>query len=204
MTSTIGQNSAHSARPMYDPELRRTPRDLATTQQVLDLCTVASSRAAAVRMCQPIGMWPERSALLDIPLFNMHLQTRGDRLHVFDGGISQRLLLYVGNWVFDKAGPAGLSVLNARIAALPPCQEFKHFGRQIYRKNDKSATNNSTKVAFAATWRCIEYEALIQQFVYAIIGHTEMAHVVIAWADFYKTMRDVAPTLGSIGTAFAE
>ena len=113
MTSTIGQNSAHSARPMYDPELRRTPRDLANTQQVLDLCTVASSRAAAVRMCQPIGMWPERSALLDIPLFNMHLQTRGDRLHVFDGGISQRLLLYVGNWVFDKAGPAGLSVLNA-------------------------------------------------------------------------------------------
>ena len=50
---------------MYDPELRRTPRELATTQQVLDLCAVASSRAAAVRMCQPIGMWPERSALLE-------------------------------------------------------------------------------------------------------------------------------------------
>ena len=100
--------------------------------------------------------------------------------------------------------PAGLAVVNARIAALPPCQEFKHFGRQIYRKNDKSATNNSTKVAFAATWRCIEYEALIQQFVYAVTAYPEAAHVVIAWADLYKTIRDVAPTLFSIGTAFSE
>ena len=189
---------------MFDPELRRQPRELATTKRVLDECVVASSRAAAVRMCQPIGMWPERSALLDNPVFNMHLQTRGDRLHVFDGGITQRLLLYVGNWVFHKAGAAGLAVVNARIAALPPCQEFKHFGRQIYRKNDKSATNNSTKVAFAATWRCIEYEALIQQFVYAVTAYPEAAHVVIAWADLYKTIRDVAPTLFSIGTAFSE
>ena len=200
----MGANGTHARTPMFDPELRRKPRDIAATMRVLDQCVVSGTRAAANRLCQPIGMWPERSALLDIPLFNMHLQTRGDRLHVLDGGITQRLLLYVGNWVFQNSGVAGLALVNARIAALPPCQEFKHFGRQIYRKNDKSATNNSTKVAYAATWRCIEYEALIQQFVYAITGHPEMAHVVIAWADFYKTVRDVAPTLGSIGTAFAE
>ena len=116
-----------------------------------------------------------------------------------------RLLLYVACWVAKEKGWAALEVVNKRISGMNIAQEYKHFHRRIFKKaREAKAGNDSTTVTYSATWRCVEYEALIQQFMYGVQDYPEVARVVIAWADLYKTLRDVAPTVQSIRTAFWE
>ena len=205
LTSTRNPDGTHNGHAMIDPNNERPARDLVETIAVMDRCDAATTHAETKRLLLDHGLWAERSALMDIPMFDMLHQVRADSLHVLDGGITMRLLLYVACWVAKEKGWAALEVVNKRISGMNIAQEYKHFHRRIFKKaREAKAGNNSTTVTYSATWRCVEYEALIQQFVYAVTAYPEAAHVVIAWADLYKTIRDVAPTLFSIGTAFSE
>ena len=60
------------------------------------------------------------------------------------------------------------------------------------------------RIKMAANWRCEEYAALLPQMAYLLKEHTGVVRVLIAYANLYKTLRDVAPLLKNVTTAMLE
>ena len=95
--------------------------------------------------------------------------------------------------------------MNNRLSESPVQQEFKHFVQPLYAINeDAKASTAHQRIKMAANWRCIEYEALLPQLAYLLKEHTDVANVIMAYSDLYKTLRDVAPLLSSVKTAMRE
>ena len=216
LTSTLGDGPAeHDPSHMIDPDYLRVVRDLAEAKGILNRCAAESTRTARLRLTDLLGIWPETPALMAIPHFHPYLQTVPDSLHVLDGGITERLLLYIGNWLYSRTlqkddgsyatNWAAVQLVNVRLAASPPQQEFKHFGQPLYAINDDAkASTAHLRIKMAANWRCIEFEAVLPQLAYILKEHTEIVQVLMAYTDLYKTLRDVAPLLKNVTTAMRE
>jgi hypothetical protein len=90
---------------MLRADYHRVPRSCA---QCKDVLTAAQNtnipRAAKNRMVEGLSLWPEGSALHGLRLCNPYLQVRGDSLHVLDGGLTARLVLLAGNWLYSEGG----------------------------------------------------------------------------------------------------
>ena len=66
------------------------------------------------------------------------------------------------------------------------------------------AKKDHKRIKMAANWRCVEFEALLPQLAYLLKEHTDIANVLIAYCDLYKSLRAVAPLLGSVKKAMRE
>ena len=194
---------------MIDPDHFRAVRSLEEAERILDECATIDTRAGRERKTDLLAIWPETPALMHIPHFNLYLQTVGDSLHVLDGGTTERVLLYIGNWLYEsgdnRTNWEAVQLVNVRLAASPPQQEFKHFVQPLYAINeDATASTAHQRIKMAANWRCEEYAALLPQMAYLLKEHTAVVRVLIAYANLYKTLRDVAPLLGNVTTAMRE
>ena len=72
-------------------------------------CRRDAHSAARERLTDLLAIWPETPSLMSISHFHPYLQTVGDTLHILDGGTTERILLYIGNWLFDS-GDAHLNI----------------------------------------------------------------------------------------------
>ena len=188
---------------MIDPDFFRPVRKLEEAEELLEACATETSRAARERLTYLLAIWPETPGLMSIPHLHMYAQTVGDSLHILDGGSTERILLYIGNWLYstgDRGKNWGaVQLVNNRLSESPVQQEFKHFVQPLYAINeDAKASTAHQRIKMAANWRCIEYEALLPQLVYLLKEHTDVANVIMAYSDLYKTLRDVAPLLSSV------
>ena len=194
---------------MIDPDFFRPVRKLEEAEDLLEACATETSRAARERLTYLLAIWPETPGLMSIPHLHMYAQTVGDSLHILDGGSTERILVYIGNWLYstgDRGKNWGaVQLVNNRLSESPVQQEFKHFVQPLYAINeDAKASTAHQRIKMAANWRCIEYEALLPQLAYLLKEHTDVANVIMAYSDLYKTLRDVAPLLSSVKTAMRE
>ena len=198
---------------MIDPDFIRPLRSLEEAERILEECATQTSRTARQLLTDLLAIWPETPALMGISHFHPYLQTVGDSLHILDGGLTERILVYIGNWLYTQTGEGtakgrnweAVQLVNNRLAASPPQQEFKHFVQPLYAKNEDAKKSTAHQpIKMAANWRCIEFEALLPQMPYLLKEHTEIVNVLMAYTDLYKTLRDVAPLLGSVTTAMGE
>ena len=82
---------------------------------------------------------------------------------------------------------------------------YKRQVQPLYAKNEDAKKSTAHQpIKMAANWRCIEFEALLPQMPYLLKEHPEIVNVLMAYADLYKTLRDVAPLLSSVTTAMRE
>ena len=213
LTSTLGEDGGHDPTDMICPDHLRVVRDLKEAATILERCATMPTRTARERATELLAIWPETPALMSIPHFHPYAQTVGDSLHVLDGGITERLLEYIGNWLYQKdpdgdgsgggGGWAAVQLVNMRLNASPPQQEFKHFVQPLFALNIE-AKKDHKRIKMAANWRCVEFEALLPQLAYLLKEHTDIANVLIAYCDLYKSLRAVAPLLGSVKKAMHE
>ena len=168
----------HDPSHMIDPDYLRVVRDLAEAKGILNRCGAESTRTARLRLTDLLGIWPETPALMAIPHFHPYLQTVPDSLPGLAGGSTGRRLLYIGTWLYSRTlqnddgsyatNGAAVQLVNVRLAASPPQQEFKHFGQPLYAINDDAkASTAHMRIKMAANWRCIEFEALLPQMPYS-------------------------------------
>ena len=213
LTHTLGDGNVHDPQFMIDPDFFRPLRGLEDAERILDECATKTSRTARQALTDLLAIWAETPALMGIPHFHAYLQTVGDSLHIFDGGLTERILVYIGNWLYTQTGEGAaegknweaVQLVNNRLAASPPQQEFKHFVQPLYAKNEDAKKSTAHQpIKMAANWRCIEFEALLPQMPYLLKEHPEIVNVLMAYADLYKTLRDVAPLLSSVTTAMRE
>ena len=151
---------------MIDPDFFRPVRKLEEAEDLLEACATETSRAARERLTYLLAIWPETPGLMSIPHLHMYAQTVGDSLHILDGGSTERILLYIGNWLYstgDRGKNWGaVQLVNNRLSESPVQQEFKHFVQPLYAINeDAKASTAHQRIKMAANWRCIEYEALL-------------------------------------------
>ena len=208
LTTTFAGPKVHDTTTMLDPDHLREARDLGEAEEILEQCATINSRAERKRRCEHLAIWPETPALMSMCHFHMYAQTVGDSLHILDGGMTERVLVYVGNWLYSTGEGnnwEAVQLINNRLSESPPQQEFKHFVQPLYAMNDDAkASTAHERIKMAANWRCIEFEALLPQMAYLLKEHTAVANVVMAYSDLYKTLRDVAPMLSSVTTAMRE
>jgi len=208
LTTTLGYENKHDPSFMIDPDHFRPVRKVQEAKDILEQCAAAETRAARERLTDLLAIWPETPSLMSISHFHAYLQTVGDTLHILDGGTTERILLYIGNWLFDSGEGnnwEAVQLINRRLAASPPQQEFKHFVQPLFAKNDDAkASTAHQRIKMAANWRCEEFAALLPQMAYLLKDHTAIANVLTAYADLYKTLRDVAPLLKNVTTAMRE
>ena len=150
---------------MLDPAYNRKPRDFSAHHAALVAADQCLTLTAMHALTDPLGLWPRKPALMEIPMFNLYLQVRHDTLHVFDGGITMRMLILMGNWIVHEHGEAALQLANERLAALPRLDDFTHFDRPLWAIEDDA--NAARAVKMAAFWRCTEYEQMISQIMCA-------------------------------------
>ena len=158
---------------MLDPAEARTPRDLETTHRMLTECmNPEMGIGAAQDHVKHLSLFPYPPAFMRLKLTHCFLYVRYDSLHVLDGGITARIIVILGNWLFYRSPGATddapkdwwVRLLNARLAALPRVDDFSHFGRVLLDMDgDKK---KKMRVKAACNWRCTEYEQLVQQLAY--------------------------------------
>ena len=92
----------------------REPRDAAYTSRVVaEAVNIAARQGrgggwnAACRHTQALGVWPQECALSRMPGFNYLLQVVYDSLHVLDGGVTMRIVILIGCYVFRTATEEG-------------------------------------------------------------------------------------------------
>ena len=57
-----------------------------------------------------------------------------------------------------------LALANERLAAMPYHEDFTHFSRPLWAKDDESGAKRPVKMS--VNWRCTEYAELISQMMY--------------------------------------
>ena len=173
MFTTRDANGEHMGKVMLDPTEDRTPRDLEGTRSRLEQCMdPAMGIGAAKDHVAHLGLFPYPPAFMRLKLTHCFLYVRYDSLHVLDGGITARIIVIVGNWLFYHAGGATAAapkewwvrLLNARLAALPRVDDFTHFARPLLDMDGEK--KKKMRVKAACNWRCTEYEQLVQQLAY--------------------------------------
>ena len=73
-------------------------------------------------------------------------------------------LVFLGNWIFSAHGADMLALANERLAAMPYHEDFTHFSRALWSKDDESGAKRPVKMT--VNWRCTEYAELISQMMY--------------------------------------
>ena len=195
----------------------REPRDAAYTSRVVaEAVNIAARQGrgggwnAACRHTQALGVWAQECALSRMPGFNWLLQVVYDSLHVLDGGVTMRIVILIGCYVFRTAteeggGRAGIELANERLNELPRHDEFTHFDRPLYSLSEESKKARVRDVGMTVNWRCTEYEQLVVQVMYLWQEDEPWERVttmLIAWAELYEHLRFVAPTKTSIKRAW--
>lgn len=170
MFTTRGATDEHEGGHMLDPAVERKPRDLTETCKLLcDSMEPGLGIGAAKGLVKHLGLFPYLPALAKLPLTHCYLNVRYDTLHVLDGGITSRIIVILGNWLFYRAGDATdtrpkekwVRLLNMRLAALPRVDDFTHFSRVLLDFDGEK--KKKMRVKNACNWRCTEYEQLVQQ-----------------------------------------
>ena len=221
MTPSRDQDGEHDTSKMITANYCREPRDLEHAKRVLIECAGMASHERAREHAGALGIHPEVPAAMGLTHFHMYLQVASDSMHVWDGGLTERVLVYVANMIYKKAeeaknaegvvvgkgtGWAAVHEINCRLAATSRHQEFRHFGHALFKLNDDKAAMGrwDKRIVTAANWRCEEYADVLPQFPYLIAEHEKLARVVMAYIDLYNTMRAVAPTLKCIAKATSQ
>ena len=161
-----GHHSAH----MLDPEYERVPRDAAALRDLVFRAEDVEAIGAAEEMTAPFGVWPYHTALMLMhPSFEQYLQITWDSLHVFDGGVTMRIVLLLGNWYWRQCrdGSAALSLINERLAAVPRHDDFTHFKRPLLSLETSTDSSKTRPVKMSVNFRCVEYQQLVQQIMYS-------------------------------------
>ena len=99
-----------------------------------------------------------------MPMFHLYAQVRTDSMHLFDCGGTMWHLVFLGNWIFSAHGADMLALANERLAAMPYHEDFTHFSRALWSKDDESGAKRPVKMT--VNWRCTEYAELISQMMY--------------------------------------
>ena len=161
---------------MLNPHVDRTPRDLAETSRLLDETLDMDGIEQAKDHVRHLGLHPYSTALIKLRLTHCFLYVRYDSLHVLDGGMTSRIIVLVGNWLYycsegfgpddNKPNDTWVRILNRRLSAMPRVDDFTHFVRPLLDmdSNKKAAR----RVKHACNWRCVEFEQLLQQIAYEI------------------------------------
>ena len=213
MTPSRDADGDHDPSKMIAWDYCREPRDLEHTKRVLIECADMTSRSAADNHASRLGIWPEVPAAMGLTHFNIYLQVVSDSMHVWDGGLTERVLVYVACWIYKKAedqapqtGWPAVHQINCRLAATERHQEFRHFNHPLFKLNDETRTSGrpDKRIVKAANWRCEEWADVLPQFPYLIAEYPPVARVVIAYTNLYNTMRAVAPTLKCVATAMRQ
>jgi hypothetical protein len=156
---------------MLDPHKDRPTRDLASTRQLLEETQRMPGIGEAQKHVEHLSLHPYLTGFMRLKLTHCYLYVRYDSLHVLDGGMTSRIIVLAGNWLYycsegfepsDKKGnEKWVRILNLRLAALPRVDDFTHFTRPLLDmdSNKKSAR----RVKHACNWRCTEFEQLLQQ-----------------------------------------
>lgn len=155
----------HDPSRMLDPQYARRPRDLKDHEAALQKSELALTVAAAQLATAPFGMVPLRTALSMLPMVHVYGQVAFDSLHVLDGGVTMRHLIIYGNWLRSEHGSAALDLVNRRLRALPRHDDFTHFERPLFCED--TAATRTRLVKMTTNWRCVEYEQLMSQMMYA-------------------------------------
>lgn len=93
-TKDAQDSSCHSGSLMVNIHHVRRPREY---QRCVDALNTTEGQAEQLKS---LGLHPEGSAFLELPLVNPYLQVRGDTLHVLDGGVTKRHLEFLGNHLY--------------------------------------------------------------------------------------------------------
>jgi hypothetical protein len=148
---------------MLRPDAARTPRDTVATIALLERSEMADGISAAREMVRHLSLHPYPPALSGLIMTNTYLMVRYDTLHVLDGGVTMRILIIAGNFMYYSVGEWLLRLANARLAAMPRHDDFTHFQTPLWAMDaDKQ---NARRVKMFCKWRCTEYEQLISQMM---------------------------------------
>ena len=161
----------HRGDDMLNPHVDREPRDLAETLKLLKETLDMQGIGDAQKHVEHLSLHPYLTAVIQLKLSHCFLFNRYDSLHVLDGGITSRIIVLVGNWLYycsegyspedGKGNEKWVRILNKRLAALARVDDFTHFTRPLLDMdtNKKAAR----RVKHACNWRCTEFEQLVQQ-----------------------------------------
>ena len=222
----------HDPSLMLDPQYQRRPRDLKEHEAALAKSESAPTVRAAQQATAPLGLVPLRTALSLLPMVHVYGHVAFDSLHVLDGGVTMRHLIIFGNWLLSVHGSGGLDLVNRRLRALPRHDDFTHFERPLFCE-DNGAAKRTRLVKMTTNWRCVEYEQLMSQMMYvqqlcmpaAMITaalympianaypallrylapeYEAATRILMAWANLYISLRNVAPTEEDISRTWLE
>ena len=154
----------HYGGYMIDPQYERVPRDWDEHMLALEEADKAPSLTKAEEILAPFSMHSIHSALAEMPMFHLYAQVRTDSMHLFDCGGTMWHLVFLGNWIFSAHGADMLALANERLAAMPYHEDFTHFSRALWSKDDKSGAKRPVKMS--VNWRCTEYAEMISQMIY--------------------------------------
>ena len=164
MPSIKPRVDGHYGGYMIDPQYERVPRDWDEHMLALEEADKAPSLTKAEEILAPFSMHSIHSALAEMPMFHLYAQVRTDSMHLFDCGGTMWHLVFLGNWIFSAHGADMLALANARLAAMPYHEDFTHFSRALWSKDDESGAKRPVKMS--VNWRCTEYAELISQMMY--------------------------------------
>jgi hypothetical protein len=148
---------------MLRPDAARTPRDTVATIALLERSEMADGISAARDMVRHLSLHPYPPALSGLIMTNTYLMVRYDTLHVLDGGVTMRILIIAGNFMYYSVGEWLLRLANACLAALPRHDDFTHFQTPLWAMDEDK--KNARRVKMFCNWRCTEYEQLISQMM---------------------------------------
>ena len=167
----------HHGDDMLNPHEERPPRDYAGTLKLLEETMGMEGIQEAKKHVEHLSLRPYLSGLIKLKLSHCFLFVRYDSLHVLDGGITSRLIVLAGNWLYycsegflaedNKTNEKWVRILNQRLAALPRVDDFTHFTRPLLDMD--SNKHAARRVKHACNWRCTEFEQLLQQIACVIV-----------------------------------
>ena len=114
----------------------------------------AESLNTAAEILEPFSMQPIHSDLAEMLMFHLYAQVRTDSMHLFNCGGTMRHLILLGNWIHSEYGADMLDLANERLAQMPYHEDFTHFSRAPWAKNDESGAKWPVKMS--VNWRCTE------------------------------------------------
>ena len=92
---------------MLRPDAARTPRDTVATIALLERSEMADGISAAREMVRHLSLHPYPPALSGLIMTNTYLMVRYDTLHVLDGGVTMRILIIAGNFMYYTRSASG-------------------------------------------------------------------------------------------------
>ena len=85
---------------MLDPHKDRPTRDLASTRQLLEETQGMPGIGEAQKHVEHLSLHPYLTGFMRLKLTHCYLYVRYDSLHVLDGGMTSRIIVLVGNWLY--------------------------------------------------------------------------------------------------------